>query len=164
MDLEENGVYLSKSIEESENYIKQLFDDGKESVSLCPFYNIEKEYRCFYLNGDILLIYGKERPYRLTDSNKKVYLSWKHNLCGGAMPEIIEKGDLYNKLEEIAIKAAKAINITFATVDIIKTEDNKLYVIEINSGVCMSKFSERTENGYEIAKEIYRKALKLLFE
>ncbi len=100
----------------------------------------------------------------ITDNNEKVYLSWKHNLCGGATPEILEQCDLYNKLENLALKAAKAINISFATVDIIKTEDDKLYVIEINSGVCMAKFSERVPNGYEISKEIYRKALKLLFE
>ena len=157
-------MFLSKNIKESEKHIKELFADGKESASLCPFYNIKKEYRCFYLNGEILLIYGKERPYKLTDNNEKVYLSWKHNLCGGAIPEILEKCELYSKLEKLAIKAAKAINITFATVDIIETEDNKLYVIEINSGVCMAKFAERTPNGYEISKEIYRKALKLLFD
>lgn len=194
MDQEESGVFLSKDIKKSEKYIKELFDDGKESISLCPFYNIKKEYRCFYLKEEVLLIYGKERPYILGNGkytvkklcekqnkiiidngekidekyipkeNEKIYLSWKHNLSGGATPKILEKGKLYNRLEKIAIKAAKAINISFATVDIIETENNELYIIEINSGVGATKFSQQIENGYEIVKEIYRKALKSLFK
>ena len=191
---QEDGVFLSKSIKEAEQYVEKLFSEGKESASLCPYYNIRKEYRCFYLNGEVLLIYGKEKPYiigngkdtveklckkinktskfiensldykYIPQKNEKVYLSWKHNLSRGATPEILEKGELYNKIEDIAINAAKAINIKFATVDVIETEEDKLYVMEINSGVGATKFSQQVEHGYEITKEIYRKALKLLFE
>ena len=60
---QEDGVFLSKSIKEAEQYVEKLFSEGKESASLCPYYNIKKEYRCFYLNGEVLLIYGKEKPY-----------------------------------------------------------------------------------------------------
>ena len=56
------------------------------------------------------------------------------------------------------------MNITFATIDIIKTRDNQIRILEINSSVCMRKFIERTENGYEIAKGIYGKALDKLWE
>lgn len=55
------------------------------------------------------------------------------------------------------------MNIHFATIDVIQTSNNKLYVMEVNSGVCMTNFIEKTEGGYEIAKSIYRKALEALF-
>ena len=195
MGLQENGVFLAKSIEEVENFAEKLFLEGKESVSICPYYDIKTEYRCFYLDGKVLLIYGKEKPYVIGNGidtienicekenkpidyskenivdykyipkkDEKVYISWKHNLAGGAVPKILEKGDLYNNIEDLALKAANAINIRFATVDIIRTAHDKLFVIEINSRVCAERFSQQVENGYDISKEIYRKALKLLFD
>ena len=35
--------------------------------------------------------------------------------------------------------------------------------MEINGSVCMNKFTELVENGYEIAKEIYSKAIDKMF-
>ena len=47
--------------------------------------------------------------------------------------------------------------------DIIKTKNNKLYVLEINSGVSVSIFSRVVEHGKELTKEIYKKALIEIF-
>ncbi len=80
------------------------------------------------------------------------------------MPEVLQKGELYNQIEKLAVSAGKAMNINFATIDIIKTVDGDLYVLEINSGIGATIFIESVEGGYEIIKNIYREALKYLFE
>ena len=95
---------------------------------------------------------------------KKIDISWKHNLSGGAKPDILPKGELYNQIEQLAILSGKAMNINFATIDIIETTDNNLYVLEINSGVCATIFTQLVDNGVEIVKDIYRQAIKKLFQ
>jgi len=150
-----DGVTLCKSLEETEIAMKEIFETNK-NVAICPYYKIKTEYRTFYLNGEILLIYGK--------NNEKVKDSWKHNLSSGAEPVILQKGKLYKEIEDLAIKAGQATNIKFATIDIIQTEDNKLYVLEINSSVCGTIFAEKVDNGKEMIKDIYRKVLQELFK
>ena len=56
------------------------------------------------------------------------------------------------------------MNINFASIDIALTEDKKIFVMEVNGSVCMNKFSEIIPNGYNIAKEIYKKAIRKMFE
>jgi glutathione synthase/RimK-type ligase-like ATP-grasp enzyme len=97
------------------------------------------------------------------EKEKKYYLNWKHNLGQGAYPEIIQDESLVTRLSELALKSASAVNIQFASVDIIKTKDEFL-VLEINSGVMMDYFSQISVSNYQIAKNIYRKAIeKMLF-
>lgn len=191
------GVSLCNTLEETESAIRELFE-SHESVSICPFYDIKTEYRTFYLNGEVHLIYGKTKPFVLGDGKssigklieelnlldedivlknlsrlnmnyiprdkEKVDISWKHNLSGGATPFVLEKGELYSKIASLAMKAGKAMNINFATIDIIQTMENDLYVLEINSGVCASIFAETVDGGYEMIKELYRKFLQALFQ
>ena len=97
-------------------------------------------------------------------SKEKFEISWKHNLSGGAKPEILKDKALKNNIENLVKRAGEAMNIKFATIDVILTEDNKLFILEVNSGVCMTKFIDEIQDGYEIAKEVYRKALRKLFE
>lgn len=192
------GIELCNSLRETEIAIQKLFNQNHTAVSICPYYDIKTEYRTFYLNGEVLLIYGKTKPFVIGDGKstiqeltktihfsnnptlqenvkilnrydipkkgKKVEISWKHNLSGGAIPTILEKGELYQKIEKLAKQAGKAMNMNFTTIDIIHTTDDKLYVMEMNSGVCGSIFAETVDNGYEMIKNIYRKAIQALFE
>lgn len=193
---EGQDVALCHTLKETEAAIQNIFQN-QTMASICPYYDIKTEYRTFYLNGEVLLIYGKTRPFvtgngklslrelieslnlpekKIVQDNlngmdmnyvpknkEKIDISWKHNLSGGATPTILDKGELYDKIESLAIQAGKAMNINFATIDIIQTTDNKLYVMEVNSGVCGKIFTELVDNGYEMLKEIYRKALQALF-
>lgn len=192
------GIYLCNTIAEVEYAITKLLKNNG-SLSICPYYEIDTEYRTIYLDGNCELIYGKTKPYVVgngVDSieilineqlqnfphnfiveqnmceidlnfvpqkDEKFYLSWKHNLSGGALPTILEDEELKSKISRIAKKAAEAMNIQIASIDIIKTEDNKLYVMEINSGICMRHFIENTDGGYDIAKRIYAKAVDNMF-
>lgn len=191
------GVSLCHTVKETEMAIQKLFKSSS-SISICPYYDIKTEYRTFYLNGEVKLIYGKTKPFvvgngkstmgelieglNLPDKsvvyenlksidfeyipkeNEKVEISWKHNLSGGATPTILEKSELYDNIAELAIEAGHAMNMNFATIDVIQTADDELYVLEINSGICGTIFIDYIDEGYEIIKDIYRKAVKDLFK
>ncbi len=191
-------VQLCHNVREIEIAIQKLFHQGQASLSICPFYDIKTEYRTFYLNGEVLFIYGKTKPCVIGDGKttlkelveslhlpdkkvirdnlsvldmnivpkkgEKVIISWKHNLSGGATAKILNRGELYQKIEQLVIQAGKAMNMNFATIDVIQTVEDELYVMEVNSGVCATIFAETVEGGYEMVKEVYRKALEALFE
>ena len=49
--------------------------------------------------------------------------------------------------------------------DIVEVQDtNEFLIMEINSSVCMKKFSQRCENGKMIEKQIFSKAMDKMFE
>lgn len=196
---EGQGVYLCETLKDVENAIEKLFRSNG-SLSMCPYYDIDTEYRTFYLNGNCYLVYGKTKPYVVGDGvsniqtlleteniympnnavvsdnlskidmdyvpadKEKYYLSWKHNLSGGATPLIVQDENLKTRIYDLVKKAGHAANINFATIDVIKTVEDDLFVLEINSGVCMTKFIEQVEGGYDIAKGIYSKALDEMFD
>lgn len=194
---EGKNVFLCKNYMDTVEAINKLFNK-KDNCSLCPFYDIDTEYRSFYLDGKVYLIYGKTKPYVIGDgikklselisdiqipkndiyndnmklldmdyvpkSGEKVEISWKFNLSGGASPKILEKGPIYDRIKKLAIKAGKALNLTFATIDIVLTKDNHLYVLEANSSIGSKIFTMKTENGYEIMKKIYMQAIKKMFK
>ena len=191
------GVSLCRTLRETEIAIQKLFK-SYGSVSISPFYDIKTEYRTFYLNGKVNLIYGKTKPFVVGDGKstmgelieqlnlpekgvvndnmnaidltyvpndkEKVEISWKHNLSGGALPTVLEKSELYEKIEKVAIQAGKAMNMNFATIDVIQTVDDELYVLEVNSGVCATIFIDLVDGGYETIKEIYRESLNTMFQ
>lgn len=95
--------------------------------------------------------------------NEKVEVFWKHNLSGGANPIILEDCDLRVKIQDIVKKAGKAININFASIDVIETITGELYVLEVNSGIFMKNFMEKHPEGRKIAKEIYSEAIEEIF-
>ena len=98
-------------------------------------------------------------------NKEEITISWKHNLSNGATPIIIDENDEYiEQIRNVALLAGNAMNIKFASIDIALTSDKKILVMEVNGSVCMNKFSEVIPNGYEISKNIYRKAIHKMFE
>ena len=196
---EGQGVYLCKTLKELEIAIEKLFKTNG-SISICPYYDIDKEYRTFYLKGECYLIYSKTKPFVVGDGinnvmnlitnsqlylpensvvdenlklldleyipkkGEKFYISWKHNLSGGATPMIVTDEILKNKISKLVLSAAHATNIDFATIDVIETNNKELYIMEINSGVCLTKFIDHVKEGRYIAKKIYSKAIEKMFE
>lgn len=191
-------VYFCSNKKEIESTVKQLFSENKNTLSACPYIDIDYEYRAIYLYNEILYIYKKEKPFvvgngsksleqlideknkenninieiidsldlnYIPDDGEKVTISWKHNLSNGAIPVVINEDEEYiNEIRSVALSAGKAMNINFASIDIALTKNKKVLVMEVNGSVCMNKFSERIPNGYNIAKNIYRQAIKKMFE
>ena len=176
---------------------KKLFKEKKDTLSACPYIDIEYEYRVIILYGEILYIYKKKKPYVIGDGkstikelilqkflenekldicndldlnkipkeNEEIIISWKHNLSSGAEPILIYENEPYlSEIKKIAIKSGEALNIKFASVDIALTTQNEILVMEINGSVCMNRFAELVPNGYQIAKEIFSKAIDKMFE
>lgn len=96
------------------------------------------------------------------DEGQQVVLGWKHNLGEGALPQIIKAGPLHEQLSALTRAAQEAINIRFASIDIVLA-GSELLVLEINSGVMMEYFAQNVENGREMAKAIYAKAVAKMF-
>ena len=57
-----NDVYHITNRLELESTVQKMFSKYQD-LCLCPFYNIDAEYRAIVLDGEILLLYLKERPY-----------------------------------------------------------------------------------------------------
>ena len=96
--------------------------------------------------------------------NEKIELDFRFNLSNGAIlfTDIDEK--LKNKIINLAIKTSKSLGIVFGSIDIIHTEDNKLLVLEANSGVMMKNYIKLNKNGYNAAYNVYYDAIKLMFK
>lgn len=89
---------------------------------------------------------------------EKVDVSWKHNLGQGAKPVIVSDAFLREKLSELALSCILALDIEFASVDIIESEYG-LEILEINSGIMMETLAQSSPDNYIIAKEIYKQAI-----
>ena len=170
-----------------ERVLKKYF-----SISICPYYHIIAEYRVIVLKNDIKVIYEKRKPLVYGDGKKTVKdllcefnpkyfskleldnrilnkdeiyeYSWKYNLSGGAICKLYVEDEIKNKIKSIALSVSKILNIVFGSIDIIRTEDGSLYVLEANSGVMMDNFINQIPNGYNIAKSIYEEAIVNMFD
>lgn len=100
---------------------------------------------------------------RVLANKEKFEYNWKFNLSQGSIAKKIENDFLINKLTEIAKKVSNEINLKFGSIDIIETIDNKLLVLEVNSGVMLENYIKIDPNGYTIAKDIYKEAIEKLF-
>jgi glutathione synthase/RimK-type ligase-like ATP-grasp enzyme len=63
-------------------------------------------------------------------------LNWRHNLDAGAEPVLLPQGTVRERCVELAIKAAKSIDLRFGSIDVVQVDD-AWRVLEINSGVVM---------------------------
>ena len=188
-----NSVYLVKDKDDLFNKMDKLLLK-QDSISIEPFYDIINEYRVILLNGEVKIIYGKERPTVIGDGvstvkelaikfndyfkdnykviknpdyiprvNEIIEIDFRFNLsCGARLFTEIDT-ELKNKVMEIATLVTKKLDIAFASVDIIYTKDNKLLVLEANSGVMMDNYIKQCNNGYINAYNVYKEAIKVMF-
>jgi glutathione synthase/RimK-type ligase-like ATP-grasp enzyme len=112
--------------------------------------------------GQIIKRYPGDLQHKLP-KGQKTNVSWRHNLGAGAQPEIVEDETLSAKLSELAEQARSAVNIRFASIDIVQV-DGELKVLEINSGVMLEYFTRHFPDQREKAKSIYAQAIKAMFE
>ena len=65
-------VIYCQNIKEVRDTIKEMFDNDKETLSAQPFVNIDYEYRCVYLDGNIEYVYKKRKPYVTGDGQSTI--------------------------------------------------------------------------------------------
>ena len=184
-------VYEIKSEENLNINLTNLF---KKYDTLClnPYYDIKNEYRIIVLNQKEQLVYMKIKPVVYGDGsktinellrdfnpsyfnnldvsskvlvlNKKYEYTWKFNLSKGSICSLDIDEMKKERIVSLAKKVSKILNIKFGSIDIIELNSGELLVLEANSGVMMDNFINIIPNGYEIAKDIYRKAIKEMFK
>ncbi|WP_461337468.1 ATP-grasp domain-containing protein [Bradyrhizobium sp.] len=86
-------------------------------------------------------------------------LNWRHNLDAGAEPVLLQQGETRERCVELAIKAAKSIDLRFGSIDVVQV-DNSWRILEINSGVVMEALG-RTHP--ELVYAAYAAALGMVF-
>lgn len=174
-----------------EKYLKMATKNN--SLSCCPYYEIDYEYRVIVLENEIKLVYKKERPIVIgdgistikellihfnptyfkdindehldivLDKGKKYFYDWKFNLSRGARMSKDIEGIDLENVSKLASLVSETLGIGFASIDIIKSK-NAYYVLEINSGVMMNNYIKQAENGYHDAYKIYKEAIMKMFK
>ncbi|MCG2638830.1 RimK family alpha-L-glutamate ligase [Bradyrhizobium sp. GCM10023182] len=115
---------------------------------ISPYVAIEEEVRVILLDDAPLVIYSKRRG-----------ADWRHNLDAGAKPVLLEDGEARTACVKLAIDAARAIGITFASIDVVRV-DGDWRVLEINSGVMMEALAKLHP---ELVQATYDAALDRMF-
>ena len=183
-----NVIHIQDEAELTKQY--ERLSEKFFSMSLCPYYDIENEYRAIVVNGKVELLYKKIKPIVIGDGKRTIKellidfnmeyfkniddenlqkvlpdgvsyeYDWRFNLAKGSKASFDIDKKLKNDIENLAQLISKRIGLGFGSIDIIKTIDNKLFVMEINSGVMMENFVKQVQDGYSIAKNIYKKVIE----
>ena len=178
LDIEEKIMFLKKYFHDHNNHIvlkpnmgyggKMVFNITQEdeikniflklinytnTIVLNPFYEIKNEHRLIILDGVCRLAFTKKLPKN----------GWQFNLSMGASSSKIKDNKLKKRLISLGLKAYKLTGARFLSIDIIEDLNNNLYVLEMNSGVSMEKYVTKHPKDYLIVKEIYKDAIKKLF-
>jgi glutathione synthase/RimK-type ligase-like ATP-grasp enzyme len=65
-------VYFCSTNDEIENVVKKLFQEENDTLSACPYLDIDYEYRVIYLCGEILYVYKKKKAYIVGNAKNTV--------------------------------------------------------------------------------------------
>jgi len=95
------------------------------SLAISPYVEIADEVRVTLLDDVPRVVYRKQRGS-----------DWRHNLEFGAEPVLLEQGEARDACVALAIRAARALGIRFASIDVVRV-GTEWKVLEINSGVMM---------------------------
>lgn len=101
---------------------------------------------------------------KVLKKDEKFIYDFKYNLSKGSIiTEDIDK-ETKSIISKMAKDVSKKINLGFGSIDIIKTIDNKYYVLEINSGVMIENYIKLTSDGFKKAKKVYEEAVLEMFK
>jgi glutathione synthase/RimK-type ligase-like ATP-grasp enzyme len=145
-----SGRFVFKATNEAEldHATSEIFA-AHLSLAISPFVEIEEEVRVILLDGEVQVVYSKER---ISD--------WRHNLDFGARPILLEQGKPREACIAMAVQAAHAIGIRFASIDIVRVA-GRWQVLEINSGVMMEVLGRHHP---ELVYATYAAALDKVFD
>jgi glutathione synthase/RimK-type ligase-like ATP-grasp enzyme len=133
--------------------------DGQRSLLELALAATPVAQRSTVLPGMIADLDRADLDFVLPPGQRRV-LNWRHNLDSGARPILLSDGKTRDACAEIAIRAAKAIDIRFASIDVVQV-DGGWQVLEINSGVMMEALSKLHP---DLVYAAYNSALDRLFE
>jgi glutathione synthase/RimK-type ligase-like ATP-grasp enzyme len=142
------SVFLVSTRPKLERAAAEIFSSHL-TLAISPYVEIEEEVRVVVIDELALVVYRKQRGP-----------NWRHNLDAGARPVLLEQGNAREACVAIAVRAAKAIGIRFASVDVVSVGGSWL-ILEINSGVMMEALGKLHP---ELVDAAYSAALDRVFE
>ena len=132
--------------------------DGKHSLLELALSALPAERRSTVLPGMVGDLEKGELDAIVPAGQRRV-LNWRHNLDSGAAPVLLDKGETRDACVALAIRAAHAIGIRFASIDVVSV-DGRWQILEINSGVMMESLSKHHP---EMVYATYSAALDKVF-
>jgi D-alanine-D-alanine ligase-like ATP-grasp enzyme len=117
-----------------------VLGDGKQSLFELALAFLHLRRRSTILPAMIEDL-GKAELDAIVPRGERRVLNWHHNLESGATPVLLDRGEMYNACVQLAIQAAHAIGIRFASVDVVRVGGN-WKILEINSGVMMESLNK----------------------
>ena len=141
------SVFRATTEKELDRAVAEVFAMSLGLV-ISPYVEIEEEVRVVLLDDVPLVVYSKQRSSE-----------WRHNLDLGAQPLLLEPGEIHAACARMATDAARAIGITFASIDLVRV-GGAWNVLEINSGVMMEALGKLYP---ELVQATYDAALDRVF-
>lgn len=190
---EGTGVYHITDYDNLVEITNELFKNNF-SISICPFYKIDNEYRVVVLNNKVKLIFEKSKPVVIGDGNSSIkdlliklnpYYFTKINF-NKDYDRVLLNNEKYEydwrfnlskgataKLVENKDLYQKLSDIALNVTNTINAKfvsvdiikcQNNYYLIEMNSGVCINKVTNFIDKDLKLTKEIYREAILEMFK
>lgn len=132
-----------------------VIGDGKKTIR-----ELLKEFNPYYFENKL----NEEKYTKVLEKDEIYEYSWQFNLSKGAVCFPIEDVSLKQRLIEFSQKITDCIDLGFCSLDIIETNQNELFVMEINSGVMMKNYMNIIPSGRKTAKKIYKDAILAMFK
>ena len=94
---------------------------------------------------------------------ESITVGWQFNLSRGATAQPIMDEKLIQRLDQLALPAARAAGLEFGSVDILETKEGSFQVLEINSGVMLENFIRLNPEWTPRVEALYQRVLHDLF-
>jgi glutathione synthase/RimK-type ligase-like ATP-grasp enzyme len=133
--------------------------DGRRSLQELAHEALPQERRAAVLT-EIMKEFGKAELDAILPRGQRRALDWRHNLEYGAHPALLETGTVRETSVALAMRAARAIGIRFASIDVVRAVGD-WQILEINSGVMMEALGRLHP---ELVHATYHAALDKIFE
>lgn len=133
--------------------------DGKHSLRELALATISAEQRSNVLDGLADNPAGVD-PDTILAAGRQHILNWRHNLEFGAQPVLLQQGNARDASVPLAVRAAQAIGIRFASIDVVRA-GGAWQILEVNSGVKMETLGRLHP---ELVRAAYHAALDKVFE
>jgi biotin carboxylase len=153
--LEGTGGRFVTRFESTDDALAMIRVSGEPAWALSPHYELETEYRLIMLDENILLSFEKTQPtFR---GQLKLF-----NLGYGAVAKDIDS-EMLPKLASLAQRVMDATALHLAAVDIVRTADGSLYVLEVNDGISVEHYSRQSDDFKQRAESVYANIVEVMF-
>lgn len=132
--------------------------DGQRSLLALALETVPATRRSIVLGG-LFADLDKAALDAIVPAGERRVLNWRHNLENGAEPVLLQEGEARDACVELAARAAQAIGIRFASIDVVRV-NRSWQVLEVNSGVMMEALSSKHP---ELVQATYSAALHEVF-